>query len=401
MVTCWLQHNYDTSCHGLPTWEKLVQVIGSPAGGNNTALTLTIAQQHNVSIQQPTQAHMAQGGYISQQSISFDTSPGHGTISLEHQNVSHASVSSDTSTIITDDPLSPTLQTYSSPHPHDDTKLQTDLPPHYIKKPLLSAMTSEMLNLQELVSELNQEFITNSFKTKKYLKKHANFLDVREYIITHVISLTKLSDNKNEELLRQTFLEATTFEQLFEVLTKYTSWYNYDLIVKLSRLFLRHDHKVRKEMEENMKKYLTLGVGVKEYHGPMEFGENSNGDRKVFAVKVPSEKLVYSDLFTFHKALAKSLKQTKFLLYFWSIQRGCLELKYLVPNFLSTDISNALPQAMTEYLPQLGISEVHWNGSRYVLDKVSYIILMQWAYNNLYYIRYQIPCYCLQISCNN
>ena len=374
MVTCWLQHKYDTSCHGLPTWEKLVQVIGSPAGGNNTALALTIAQQHNVSVQQPTQAHVAQGGYISQQSILFDTSPGHGTISLEHQNVSHASVSSDTSTIITDDPLSPTLQTDSSPHSHDDTKLQTDLPPHYIKKPLLNTMTSQMLNLQELVSELNQEFITNFFKTKKYLKKHTNFLDVRDYIITHVISLTKLSDTKNEELLRQTFLEATTFEQLFEVLTKYTSWYNYDLIVKLSCLFFHHSHKVRRKWrkyEEKLKEYLTLGVGVKEYHGPMQFGENNNGDRKVFAVKVPSEKLVKSDLLTFHKALAKSLKQTEFLLYFWSIERGCLKLNYLVPNFLSIDISNALPQAMTKYLPQLGISEVHWNGSRYVLDKVS------------------------------
>ena len=51
MVTCWLQHNYDTSRHGLPTWEKLVQVIGSPAGGNNTTLALTIAQQYNVSVQ--------------------------------------------------------------------------------------------------------------------------------------------------------------------------------------------------------------------------------------------------------------------------------------------------------------------------------------------------------------
>ena len=399
---CWLQHNYDTSCHGLPTWEKLVQVIGSPAGGNNTALALTIAQQHNVSVQQPTQTHVAQGGYVSQQSLG--TSPGHGAISLEHQNVSHASISSDTSTIITDDPLSPTLQTGSSPHPHDDTKLQTDLPPHYIKKPLLSAMTSEMLYLQELVSELNQEFITNFYKTKKHLKKHASFSDVRDYIITHVISLTNISDTKNEELLRQKFLEAATFDQLFDTLINCTSWYNYNLIVKLSRLFLRHNHKVRRKWrkyEEKLKEYLTLGIGVTEYYDPVEFGENNNGDRKVLAVKVPTEKLVYSDLFTFHKALAKSLKQTKFSLYFWSIQRGCLELKYLIPNFLSIDISNALPQAMTEYLPQLGISEVHWNGSRYVLDKVSYIILMQWAYNHLHYIRFQILCYRLQILCNN
>ena len=70
MVTCWLQHNYDTSRHGLPTWEKLVQVIGSPAGGNNATLALAIAQQHNVhmSIQQPTQTHVAQSELTSPQS---------------------------------------------------------------------------------------------------------------------------------------------------------------------------------------------------------------------------------------------------------------------------------------------------------------------------------------------
>ena len=153
----------------------------------------------------------------------------------------------------------------------------------------------------------------------------------------------------------------------------------YDLIVSLSHQFLCHRHKLRRKWrnyEDKLKEYLTLGVGVTEYYDPVEFGENNSGDRKVFAVKVPSERLVKSDLFTFHKALAKSLKQTKFLLYFWSIQRGCLELKYLIPNFLSIDISNALPQAMTEYLPQLGISEVHWNGEKYVLDQVSYTILM-------------------------
>ena len=54
MVTCWLQHNYDTSRHGLPTWERLVQVIASPAGGNNATLALTIAQQYNVSVQHNT-----------------------------------------------------------------------------------------------------------------------------------------------------------------------------------------------------------------------------------------------------------------------------------------------------------------------------------------------------------
>ena len=118
-------------------------------------------------------------------------------------------------------------------------------------------------------------------------------------------------------------METTTFEQLFDKLKNYTSWYDYDLIVNLSHQFLCHSHTVRRKWrsyEDKLKEYLMLGVGITEYYDPVEFGEHKNGDRKVFAVKVPSETLVQTDLITFHKALAKSLKRTKFSLYFCSIQ---------------------------------------------------------------------------------
>ena len=369
MVTCWLQHNYDTSRHGLPTWERLVQVIASPAGGNNATLALTIAQQHNVSVPQPI--HVVQTDHASQQSQPYssllpDTDQDIGTISPSY--IDNNVISSN---IVIGDPLSPMTQT-DSPRPCDEAESKMDLPSHYIKKPVQSAMTSEMLYLYGLVDELKQEYVTNYYETKKRLKKYTNFSDVQDYVITH-ISLINTDSNPNE-LLRQTFMKATTFEQLFDKLTNYTSWYNYDLIVNLSHQFLRHNHKVRRKWrsyEDKLKEYLTLGVGVTEYYDPVEFGEHKNGDRKVFAVKVPSEKLIINDLIIFHKALAKSLKQTKFSLYFCSIQRGCLELKYLIPKYLYLDISNALPQAMKEYLPQLGIGEVHWNGKKIILDKVS------------------------------
>ena len=287
-----------------------------------------------------------------------------------HQYTDDNVINSD---LVIGDPLSPMTQT-DSPHPCDEAESQMDLPSHYIKKPVQSAMTSEMLYLYQLVSELNQEYDTNYYETKKRLKKYANFSDVQDYIITHVSSLISITDTNSKELLRQAFMETTTFEQLFDKLTNYTSWYNYELIVNLSRKFLRHSHKIKRKWrsyEDKLKEYLTLGVGVTEYYDPVEFGEHKNGDRKVFAVKVPSENLVKNDLIIFHKALAKSLKQTKFSLYFCSIQRGCLELKCLIPKFLHLDISNALPQAMKEYLPQLGIGEVHWNGKKIILNKVS------------------------------
>ena len=400
MVTCWLQHNYDTSRHGLPTWERLIQVIASPAGGNNTTLALTIAQQHNVSVQQPI--YVVQTDHASQQSWPYsslmpDTDQDLGTSpSLMHRYNDSNVISSN---LVIGDPLSPMTQT-DSPHPCDEAESKIDLPLHYIKKPVQSTMTSEMLYLYELVDELNKAYATNCYETKKRLKKHANFSDVQDYVITHVSSLIN-TDSETKELLRQSLMEATTLDQLFDRLTNYTSWYNYDLIVNLSRQFLRHSHKVRRKWrsyKDKLKEYLTLGVGVTEYYDPVEFGEHKNDDRKVFAVKVPSEKLVKNDLIIFHKALAKSLRQTKFSLHFCSIQRGCLELNYSIPKFLYLDISNALPQAMKEYLPQLGIGEVHWNGKKIILDKVSCGTMPRKNNFIVFHFRYQILCYFPPVS---
>ena len=42
----WLQRNYNTELHGLPTWRKLVEAVDHPAGGSNHALALEIAEEH-------------------------------------------------------------------------------------------------------------------------------------------------------------------------------------------------------------------------------------------------------------------------------------------------------------------------------------------------------------------
>ena len=45
VVVKWLQKGYD-HIHGAPTWRKLVQAVGDPAGGDNNALAETIAKNH-------------------------------------------------------------------------------------------------------------------------------------------------------------------------------------------------------------------------------------------------------------------------------------------------------------------------------------------------------------------
>ena len=46
MVTEWLMRNYNVKRFGEPTWQRLVEAVGHPAGGGNIMLARTIARRH-------------------------------------------------------------------------------------------------------------------------------------------------------------------------------------------------------------------------------------------------------------------------------------------------------------------------------------------------------------------
>ena len=46
MVMEWLMRNYNVGKFGEPTWQKLVEAVGHPAGGANIALAKKIARRH-------------------------------------------------------------------------------------------------------------------------------------------------------------------------------------------------------------------------------------------------------------------------------------------------------------------------------------------------------------------
>ena len=46
VVNEWLKRNYNVSKFGEPTWQRLVEVVGHPAGGANAALASEIARKH-------------------------------------------------------------------------------------------------------------------------------------------------------------------------------------------------------------------------------------------------------------------------------------------------------------------------------------------------------------------
>ena len=47
IILMWLQQNYDVRKHGPPTWRNLAQAVDYPAGGNNHALAMSIADKHS------------------------------------------------------------------------------------------------------------------------------------------------------------------------------------------------------------------------------------------------------------------------------------------------------------------------------------------------------------------
>ena len=46
MLLVWLRQDYNVAKHGLPTWQRLVKAVDSPAGGSNSALAKKIAKKH-------------------------------------------------------------------------------------------------------------------------------------------------------------------------------------------------------------------------------------------------------------------------------------------------------------------------------------------------------------------
>ena len=46
VVTEWLRRNYNVKRFGEPTWQRLAEVVGHPAGGANTAVARDIARRH-------------------------------------------------------------------------------------------------------------------------------------------------------------------------------------------------------------------------------------------------------------------------------------------------------------------------------------------------------------------
>ena len=190
-----------------------------------------------------------------------------------------------------------------------------------------------------MIEDLQQVFMDTMHETKKSFRS-LDISEVVDYILSHIPSLLSPRFRKHQtiELMQEKFDQIKTLTQLFRVLDKYISWFNFEFIVKLVSVFITDDRDLlrnwstyREKLKDYFKNNNTQAVQIGD---AIQFGLTDVPGTKVMVAKVEKDDYTSSDLYFFHKAIADALEVPNYQFYFCEIGDGCMELKYSIPDFL-------------------------------------------------------------------
>ena len=194
-------------------------------------------------------------------------------------------------------------------------------------------------SLNWMIEDLQQVFMDTVHETKKSFRS-LDISEVVDYILSHISSLLSPRFRKHQtiELMQEEFDHIKTMTQLFRVLDKYISWFNFEFIVKLVSAFITDDRDLlrkwstyREKLKDYFKNNNTQAVLIGD---AIQFGLSDVPGTKVMVAKVEKDDYTSSDLYFFHKAIADALEVPNYQFFFCEIGDGCMELKYSIPDFL-------------------------------------------------------------------
>ena len=235
----------------------------------------------------------------------------------------------------------------------------------------------QLFELEIKIKELQLQFLDNLESTKQSLKASSHSVsDIIEYMEIYIIALLspKLQTSSLTSSLRQEFSSITTLRELFILLQKYASWFNYEFIVKLANVFLPKNRSLKRKWSaycQKLKDYFVNynGVAIKCADG-IEFGLS---DTKVMIAKVPKDDYTLNDLFFFRQAIRDALGMSQYRLYFCLVDHGCLELQYSIPEFLYS-VLFPLTDEQVLSLANIGVIKLSCGSFKYDMGKVIIII---------------------------
>ena len=261
------------------------------------------------------------------------------------------------------------------------------------------ANEGQLFELKIKINELQLQFLDNLESTKQSLKDSSQSVsDIIEYIELHVIALLspELRTSSLTSSLRQEFASITTLRELFVLLNKYSSWFNYEFIVKLSNVFLTQNRSLKRKWSayrQKLKDYFVNynGVAIKCADG-IEFGLSDIPGTEVMIAKVARDGYTLNDLFFFRQAIRDALGMSQYRLYFCSVDRGCLELQYSIPEFLYS-VLFPLTDEQVLSLANIGVIKLSCGSFKYDIEKVTIIIKIITIMNVIYRYHYLIYIY--------
>ena len=189
------------------------------------------------------------------------------------------------------------------------------------------------------LQKMNEEFAALFYLTRKALEE-LHLPNIIEYIEAHVVSLLSPNDQTpaKKELVRKEFHQSEDARQLFYVLEKHVSWFNYSFIFKIVKVFLQKNKSLKESWssyDNAIKEYFMTGEGQAiQCVDAVAFGLSDIPGTKAMIFKVERDDYTLNDLAIIYHQIPSALKVPNARFYFSSVTMGCLELNYLIPNYL-------------------------------------------------------------------
>ena len=141
-------------------------------------------------------------------------------------------------------------------------------------------------------------------------------------------------------------MEVNDMDQLFTNISKYWSWYNYDLLENLIKRV------GDKEDETKLKKYLDKFTSFLKQRLPksqdsFSFGTRCRRGQKQLLIKVDEYwEIPLAQIRELHHKIAEILQVSPHVLYFSSVSKGCICLEFLVPEAMAIPLRESQEEAL-------------------------------------------------------
>ena len=183
---------------------------------------------------------------------------------------------------------------------------------------------------------------------------------------------TPLLNQRVEEVRKKTTLNAV----FTDILSDYYSWFNYLLVENLIKTFCRRSQDIRDLFQEFKKKFLQYSkLRVSECIHSDGYGPGRETDVKELVLKVDKKWSVarVEQLTRIRNTVAKILKVKKHTLYLRTVENGCFQMTFLVPEFVAATVFPLLfPTEQKAALLEAGVIELHCDGYDLQLSTISY-----------------------------